>query len=99
MTDKLLGALGLARKAGKLRVGFDAVCDSAAQGEVVLVLLARDLSPKTAKRVHTRCVSPCEVMAIHLTQQDIAAIAGKPAGVLGLADTGLAALCKKQLAE
>ena len=42
--NKLLGALSLCRKAGKLTMGFDPVAESAAKGKAALVLLAADLS-------------------------------------------------------
>ena len=48
--NKLLFALSLAKKSGKLVVGFDAVKTAVIHGNAHIVLLANDLSEKTIKR-------------------------------------------------
>lgn len=95
--QKLLGALGLARRAGALVPGFDAVCEQAAKGNAALVLLAQDLSPGTLRRVQNACKGCCLVLGIPLTQADIASITKKPVGVLAVTDPNLAILCQKHL--
>lgn len=49
--SKLAGLLGIARRAGKLITGFDAAAASAAAGKAALLLMAADLSEKTAKEL------------------------------------------------
>jgi ribosomal protein L7Ae-like RNA K-turn-binding protein len=49
--NKLLFALSLAKKSGKLVMGFDAVKTAVIHGTAHIVLLAEDLSEKTVKRV------------------------------------------------
>lgn len=44
-SDRLLSLLGLARRAGRLTMGNDAVIDSLEEGVSALVLFADDLSP------------------------------------------------------
>ncbi len=97
-TQKLLGALGLARRAGKLVAGFDAVCETAQKGGALLVLLCADASTGTARRVRAACQGYCPVRAIPLGQGDIAAITGKPAGVLAITNKDFKVLCLNALA-
>lgn len=49
--DRALGLLGLANKAGKLKLGQDAALDAARQGKAALLLLAKDASPNTRKKI------------------------------------------------
>ena len=95
--DPLYGALSLARKAGKLAMGFDPVKDQVLAGRAFLVLTAADLSPKTCKRVEQYCQDLVELKPTALTQNDLAGFAHKPVGVLGVLDPNLAKLCKSAL--
>ena len=49
--QKALALLGLARRAGKLRYGYDTAAQALRGGECPLVLAAADLSDKTKKNV------------------------------------------------
>lgn len=95
--NKLWGALGLARKAGCLVGGFDAVCERARSGEASVVLLATDFSQGSRKRVRFACEGTCPVYDIPLTQAEIAAITKKPVGVLAVTNKDLAALCTRSI--
>ena len=95
--DPLYGALSLARKAGKLVMGFDPVKDQVLSGRAFLVLTAADLSPKTYKRVEQYCQDLVELKPTHLTQYDLSGFAHKPVGVLGVLDPNLANLCSNAL--
>ena len=58
--EKLLQALGLCAKAGKLIVGVPLICEAlkaggGKRGRVCLVLAASDNSENTAKRLRDRC--------------------------------------------
>lgn len=97
MNDRLFGALGLCRKAGALTGGFDAVCEAAAKGAAVLVLLAADASERTRRKINESCQGRCPVAEIDLEQADLAAIMGKPYGVLAVTDKNLGALCAKAI--
>lgn len=50
-TDKLAGLLGLARRAGKLSLGHDAVLDSMKGGSAELCLLSSDASGRLYKEL------------------------------------------------
>lgn len=100
MTDKLLGALSLAKKAGALQVGFDAVHSAVKNGSAHLVLIAADVSPKTRQRILSACKT-CDVAALVLKQNMhyLAQITVKPVGLLALTDKNFAALCAKAISQ
>lgn len=88
---RLLGFLALGRRAGFLALGFDAAGKLVARQEAQLVLLARDLSPKTAARVMRRAEGarvPCRVM--EATLEEIWLALGKRTGVIAVKDPGFA---------
>lgn len=93
--EKLLGALGLCRRAGALAIGFDAVRGAIDSGQAALVLVAQDTSERTQKRICEGC--DCPVAHMPLAQQDIASITRKPAGVLAVINKDLAILCQNAL--
>ena len=94
---KVLGALSLARRAGKLLYGNQRVCEAAAKGVAVVVFLTCDTAAGTAKKVRAACAAFCPVRRIPLTQSDIAPITQKPAGVLAVTDSNIATLCQNAL--
>ena len=99
-TDKLLGALGLCRRAGALTVGFDAVKDAVLAGKAYLVLCAADASEGNVRRIQWMCNEvgdDCPVCQLHLTKQDLAAILNKAVGGLAVTDENLAVLCRAKL--
>lgn len=56
MMDKLLGMIGLSRRAGKVSVGADRCTNSIKNGNAKLVLLADDASKNTKKEIKNSCV-------------------------------------------
>lgn len=50
-TAKLLSLIGLARKAGKITVGTEMVCDAVRSGSVKLVIASNESSDNTKKRI------------------------------------------------
>ena len=94
MNDRFAGLLGLAKRAGKVAVGFDETVSQVKKRKAFLVLLATDLSPKSAKewRYATKD-HPAVVRRIPLGKTELA-------HVLGLArETGLAAVCDEGFAK
>lgn len=96
--DKLLGALGLCRRAGKLAMGAEQVLETAARGRAQLVLLAADASERTVRRMQQGCEGLCPVQSTRLAQAELAALLGRPVAVLAVTEPNLAALCKSCLA-
>lgn len=87
--NKVLSALALAKRAGKLVTGFDAVMKSARKRETVLVILAAGLSPKTVKEAEFHCARikvPAVLAEIGLDEAET--VLGKRAGVFGVTDAG-----------
>lgn len=91
MDKKFLSILGLARRAGKLSLGFDAVCVSLTKRKARLVLIASDTSEKTAGRITPKCgLSGAQYYNIPFTMDEIGIAVGKRIGVLSIDDKGFA---------
>lgn len=97
--QKLLSAVSLCRKAGKLVMGFDAVHESVMSGKAWLVLLAADVSDGTAKRMARTCEDITECRRMPLTQLELCGISYKKVGVYSVLDENLANLCSQYLAD
>ena len=97
--NKLLFALSLAKKSGKLVVGFDAVKTATIHGNAHIVLLATDLSEKTIKRVQYFCEDITDVYNTGLTQFEISQVAQRLTGVLAVTDENLAVLARNAIKE
>ena len=95
--NKLLFALSLAKKSGKLVVGFDAVKTAVIHGNAHIVLLANDLSEKTIKRVQYFCEDITDVYNTGLTQFEISQVAQRLTGVLAVTDENLAVLARNAI--
>ena len=101
-TERIAGLLGMARRAGRLTAGFDAVSLLIANGKAAVVILAADLSEKTEKELRYAAKSSCDeeqmnMLRIPLNKEEIGHALGlkKPAGVLALEDEGFAASIQK----
>ena len=95
MNSKLLSALGLCRKAGKLTAGFDAVADSMKAGTANLVLTSGDLSPKSLKEIRMIAEKyKVECMEADITMDEISFRIGRRSGILAVCDPGLARAVK-----
>ena len=91
--SKLAGLLGIARRAGKLITGFDAAAASAAAGKAALLLMAADLSEKTAKELrYAAREKKIPLARMPLNKEETGAACGfqKPVGVLATEDRGFA---------
>ncbi len=53
--NKVYSMLGLARKGGKISIGFDVTCSEVKAGRSLLVMLALDASDKTKKNIQYEC--------------------------------------------
>jgi len=88
MADKLLGLLGLARKAGKLGLGFSAVEKMVAKGENPLVITAVDIGDSLKGKV-SRWQPVRGVVADVLSGEDLARALGRDKlAVVGVSDSG-----------
>ena len=98
MQSKVMFALSLARKAGALVMGFDAVKESVMKGKAYAVLCAGDLSDGSRKRVGYFCEDLIDVIDVPETQFELSQISKKPTGVFAVIDPELAKLCRKSAA-
>ncbi len=103
MNDKLLHFLGIARRAGRLSLGNDAAIEAMRKGHTKLLLLASDLSPRTAGGVRFAAEEE-EVTLVEAkaTMDEISMALGKRTGVIAVNDAGFAkkllALCTAETA-
>ena len=92
--DKLIGLLGICRRAGHAQVGFDAAADAIRKGKVGVALLARDISDKTAKEIRFAAEGKhtvvCSVL-LDKTEMGHALGYDKAIGVVAVDDKGLSA--------
>ena len=94
--NKLASMLSLTQKAGRLLLGFDVAKGAVKKKNAGLVLLAKDLSPRSRKEIALVCEkSGAQVKEMPLTMDEVWFAVGKRAGVLAVADEGLA----KKLAQ
>lgn len=98
MNDALLRFMGLARRAGKLSLGSDPAAEALNKGSAQLILLAGDLSPRTAGGIESAAKEKgVAVVKTGVTMDEISMAIGKRAGVVAVNDRGFAekltALC------
>lgn len=103
MNDKLLHFLGIARRAGKLSLGNDAAIEAMRKGNTELLLIANDLSPRTAGGIRSAAEDEeVAVVEVKATMDEISMALGKRTGVIAVNDAGFAkkllALCTAETA-
>lgn len=89
--SRALGLIGICKKANKLIQGFDVVVESAQNGEVSGIYLAKDISPKTQKEILFACVDTnIPIVSLDITMDELGRVLGRRVGVIGITDSGLA---------
>ena len=96
---KTLGMLSLCRRAGKLCTGMEAVLEKAGRGEAALILLAEDLSPRSAERLRNRLPEDIPVRSLPCTMQTLSAVTGKAAGIVAVCDENFACGIRAMLSD
>ena len=97
MNDPVLSRLSIARKAGLLAVGTEAVKDSILRKKARLVIVASDISAKSEKELRYLCRGEIDVIRIASDIQTTGAAIGLRAGILAVTDEGLAAAVKSNI--
>lgn len=100
MNNKLLSLLGIARRAGRLSLGFDASVDSVHRGQCKLLLLANDLSERTKNSIMKATNnSNIKTIFLDIPMAELGASVGKLTGIIAVNDQGFAnkmiTLCKE----
>ena len=90
--------MGIARRAGKLLIGGDAVEDAVKKDRARLVLLTRDASPRH-RRSLTAAGYAGEIAVLPCSMDEAGAALGKRGCVFALEDAGFAAAVKKTICE
>lgn len=91
--SRIIDLLTVCRKAGKLTLGFDAVCADVRSGRAVLVLHTADASLKTVKELHFLSKNTgggISVLSAPMTRLDSASCFRKGFTVLAVCDPGFA---------
>lgn len=100
--SKIIDLLTICRKAGRLTLGFDAVCADARTGRAALILHTSDASAKTIKELNFLC-NNVPVLKIPITRTDLVKCFRKEFAVLAICDEGFAKkitlLCGDNISE
>lgn len=101
MKEKLLSLMGIARRAGRLSLGFDAAADSIKRGRSRLILTAGDLSERSGRAIAAYAQQAgTEVCTTELTMEEIGKAVGKSmTGIISVNDSGFAEKLKTLCAE
>lgn len=94
--DKLLSALGMCRRAGKLKIGFDAAA-AAADKNAPMVVVASDIAERTRKNIELKCVGLTKLVEIGRTQQEIENVVGRKFVVAAVCDENFARLIEDNI--
>lgn len=91
MNDRqILSYLGLARKAGKLAVGFAASKEACLKQKAKFVVIASDISQKSEKEIRFFSGKRCFVERIDATIEEVSSSIGTKAGIVAVCDEGFA---------
>ena len=91
MNDAILSLLGLCRRAGKLTIGNDAVVEDTKNGTAKLVILTRDISANTRKKL-TKELGEVTILTLNRAKEELGfALGRRLAAVVAVCDDGFAA--------
>ena len=99
--DRGLALIGMAKKAGLLAVGAEAVSKAARRGDVKLILTAADASEASVRRVESYAAEyGIKHVRVQYTMFELGTTAGRGSpGTIGFLDKGLADGFLKRLAD
>lgn len=91
MNDKIYSMIGIARKGGKIAIGYDVTCSEIEKGKSDLVLIALDASDKTKKNVQFFC-NKYNCKYIEYGEKELLgkSLGRKMVGVLSISDKNIA---------
>jgi len=99
--NRNLQILGLAKKAGLLAIGGEAVATASRHGKAKLVITATDASEGSIRRARINAqTGGAEYVAVPYTKFELGSITGRGSpGTIAFLDAGIAATFTKRLAE
>lgn len=88
----ILGLVGIARRAGKLTFGFDAVLKDVEKNRTGQIFLSEDASERTARKIKNACYEhKIQVTGLKIPKLDLGAAIGRgEAAVISISDSNLA---------
>ena len=100
MNDRVLGMIGLAVRAGKVRFGVFMTEKAIDEGSACLVIAAEDIGASNRRRIENRC-KDCDVeLMFYSDKQSLSRAAGKKdMPVLAICDEGFAKAIVKKYSE
>ncbi len=91
MNEKALSLLGLARRAGKLSLGFDPSVDAVIHGRSELILLCEDISERSRKKITDLAGrTGVKVISPDVSMNRMGMAIGKTSGIISVDDEGFA---------
>ena len=95
--DRISSLLSLARKAGKVVDGREAVEKGMEKGTIKLLIFAEDLSPLSLKDMKDICLKRGVMYYTYLSKDEMGGLIGKgERGAVGIADASFSSLLKKE---
>ena len=96
--DKVLGLLGLARKAGRIKSGSEQTIEAIRSGQVRAALIAGDASAGTKKQLLDKCRYRKVPCAFYADMETLGSSIGSgPRSVVAVCDEGFARAVLKEL--
>ena len=96
--DGVLSALGLCRKAGKLKIGMEAAQEALRAG-APLAVVSCDAAERTRRNAAAACTKGARLVQLDCTMDELEAAVGRRFAVAAVSDTGLAQLVCNKLGE
>ena len=88
MNEKILSFLGLARRAGRLSLGFDPAVDAMIHGRSRLLLLLSERSRSKILKIVER--TKTETISLNISMNEVGMAIGKTSGIISVDDEGFA---------
>lgn len=97
MKNKVLSLLGLSKRAGYLSEGFDQVAEQANKGKSNLVVVTKDISQNTLKKVKKLTEETnTRFLQLEITKEEMQNAMNSFAAVLSVSDKGMSnEICKQ----
>lgn len=99
MNDKFLSLLGMARRAGRLSLGHDAVISSIVKNKAKLCVLSCDASPRLQREIAHACTFDNKDIPVILTSYTLSEMSmsvGSKAAVISVDDEGFASSLREK---
>lgn len=96
--NKTLSVMGLARRAGKLLIGHDAVMLSVRNNRALAVILTADASPRHEREINAAGFGG-KIIKLSCTMEEAGFMTGKKSCIFALEDAGFLKATEKTLSE